>query len=151
MKSKSIPEGYRSITPYLKLPNAGRLVEFLMQAFDGVERGRLLRPDGVLLHAELVIGDSLVMVHESPPGWDAKPSVLYLYVADVDATYQRAIEAGGVSLRPPTDMYYGDRVACVRDPSENDWWIATRMESPAIGEIQERAEAFLKARAAASS
>jgi PhnB protein len=69
-----------------------------------------------------------------------------LYVADVDATYGRAIEAGGVSLRPPTDMYYGDRVACVRDPSENDWWIATRLDNPPIGEIQERAEAFLKAR-----
>jgi uncharacterized glyoxalase superfamily protein PhnB len=87
MNPNSIPVGYRSITPYLKLPNSGLLVEFLKKAFDGIERGRLLRPDGTLLHAEVLIGDSLVMVHEAPDQWMAKPSSLYLYVEDVDATY----------------------------------------------------------------
>jgi PhnB protein len=146
MNPNSIPVGYRSITPYLKLPNSGLLVEFLKKAFDGIERGRLLRPDGTLLHAEVLIGDSLVMVHEAPDQWMAKPSSLYLYVEDVDATYQRAMEAGGASLIEPADMYYGDRVACVRDVSGNDWWIATRLETPPIAEIQERATAFLRDR-----
>ena len=144
MKSQPIPDGYRSVTPFLKLPNSGRLVEFLKDAFGGIERGRLSRPDGTLLHAEVMIGDSLVMVHEAPGEWTAKPSTLYLYVEDVDATYRRAVEAGGASAMGPTDMYYGDRVAWVTDVSGNDWWIATRLENPSLTEIQDRATAFLK-------
>jgi len=147
MKSNPVPDGYHSITPYLKLPNSGRLVEFLKKAFDGVEKGRLSKPDGTLLHAEVVIGDSLVMVHEAPGHWQPKPSTLYLYVGDVDAIYKRAIEAGAISVTEPTNMYYGDRVGCVTDVSGNDWWIATRLESRPMAEIQERATAFLKARA----
>ncbi|EEF61521.1 VOC family protein [Pedosphaera parvula] len=149
MKQSSVPEGYRSITPYLKLPNCARLIEFLKKAFDGIEKARLLRPDGAVLHAELMIGDSLVMIHEAPGHWKLKPSTLYLYVSDVDATYKKAIEAGGTSMIAPTNMYYGDRVACVSDVSENDWWIATRLENPPIEEIQERATTFLKARSEA--
>ena len=145
-KKTFVPDGYHSITPYLKLPNAGRLVEFLKKAFDGTERGRLVRPDGALLHAEVLIGDSLVMVHEAPGHWTPKPSTLYLYVGDVDAVYKRAIDAGGVSVAEPTNMYYGDRVACVRDVSENDWWIATRIENASLADVQKRATAFLKAR-----
>jgi hypothetical protein len=88
MKPNPIPEGYHTITPYLKLPDAGRLAEFLKKAFGGIERGRLLKPDGSLLHAEILIGDSLVMVHEAPPHWTPKPCTLYFYVEDVDATYR---------------------------------------------------------------
>ncbi len=146
MKPHPIPEGFRSITPYLKLPNANRLVEFLKKAFGGVERGRLLKPDGALLHAEVLIGDSLVMVHEAPSQWTPKPSTLYLYVEDADAVYQRAIEAGAASLSEPRNMYYGDRVACVTDVSGNDWWIATRLENPTIEELQRRAGEFLTAK-----
>jgi uncharacterized glyoxalase superfamily protein PhnB len=147
MKRNPVPSGYHSITPYLKLLNAGRLVEFLKKAFDGVERGRLTKPDGSLFHAEVRIGDSLVMVHELPSEAQPKPSVLYLYVEDVDATYKRAIGAGGSSLAEPTNMYYGDRVACIRDVSANDWWIATRLETTTLEKMQERATAFLKTRA----
>jgi PhnB protein len=146
MKRNAVPEGYHSITPYLKLPNAERLVAFLKKAFGGIEKARLLRPDGALLHAEVLIGDSLVMVHEMPGHWKPKPSTLYLYVADVDATYKLAIEAGGASVSKPANMYYGDRVACISDVSKNNWWIATRLESAPIAEIQKRATAFLKTR-----
>ena len=151
MNANSNPDGYRTITPYLKLPGAGRLLEFLTDAFDGVERGKLTKPDGTVLHAEVQIGDSLVMVHEAPPHWPVRPSTLYLYVADADAIYQRALAAGGESLAAPTDMYYGDRVACVRDVSGNDWWIATRLESASMAEIQQRATEFLSARAGAAN
>ena len=147
MKRNPVPDGYHSITPFLKLPSAGRLAEFLKKAFDGIEKGRLLKPDGSLLHAEVLIGDSLVMVHEAPGEWKSKPSTLYLYVGDVDATYKQAIEAGGKSIFEPTNMYFGDRVACVTDVSENDWWIATRLENASVTEVQERATAILKARA----
>ena len=98
-----------------------------------------------MIHTEVRIGDSLVIVNELYPHWKPKPLMLYLYVEDVDATYKRAIEAGGVSLAEPTNMYYGDRVARVRDVSENDWWIATRLEDVPLAEIQERATALLKA------
>ena len=144
MKPNPIPAGYRSITPYLKLPNAGRLVEFLKRAFDGVEIGRLMKPDGTVLHAEVRIGDSLVMVHEQPSHLKPKPSTLYLYVGDVDATYEQAMEAGSRSVMEPTDMYYGDRTACVTDVSENDWWIATRLENTTLEEMQKRASMFLR-------
>jgi PhnB protein len=146
MPPNPVPTGYHSITPYLKLPNSGRLLEFLKAAFDGIEQNRLTRPDGELLHAEVLIGDSLVMVHEAPPGWQGKPSTLYLYIADVDATYEQAITAGGASIFAPADMYYGDRVACVSDVSGNDWWIATRLENISLAEIQDRAAKFLGAR-----
>jgi uncharacterized glyoxalase superfamily protein PhnB len=146
MKPNPVPDGYRSITPYLKLPNSDRLLEFLKAAFGGVEKERLTRPDGTLLHAEVLIGDSLVMVHEASPDWRCKPSTLYLYVADVDATYRDAIAAGGISIFAPADMYYGDRVACITDVSGNDWWIATRLENATISELQSRATAFLNER-----
>ena len=145
-KVNAVPEGYHSITPYLKLPQAGRLVEFLKSAFGGTETARLTKPDGTLLHAEVRIGDSLVMVHEAPSHWKPKPCTLYLYVGDVDATYKLALQAGGLSVTEPGNMYYGDRVACVRDVSGNDWWIATRLETTTLEEMQKRAAAFLEAR-----
>lgn len=146
MKPNAIPEGHHTITPFLKLPNAERLAEFLKQAFGGIERGRLLKPDGSLLHTEILIGDSMVMVHEAPPHWTPKPCTLYLHVEDVDATYKRAMAAGGKSIAEPANMYYGARVACVQDVSENDWWIAARVEELSLEEIQKRAGEFLKAR-----
>ena len=147
MNSNPIPDGYRSITPYLKLPNCGRLIEFLKQAFGAVEKARLEKPDGSVLHAEIVIGDSLLMVHEAPGHWAPKPGTFYHYVADVDATHARAIAAGGTSVFEPADMYYGDRVSCVTDVAGNDWWLAQRIETLSIDEVQQRATAFVKARA----
>jgi PhnB protein len=137
---------YRTVTPYLKLPNGGRLVEFLKTAFGGVEKGRLTKPDGSFLHAEMVIGDTLVMVHELPPHGIPKPCTLYLRVADIDATYNRAIAAGATPIFAPADMYYGERVACVTDVSQNDWWIAMPIEKLSIDEIQNRASQFLEER-----
>ena len=84
--------------------------------------------------------------YEAPGEWKSKPLTLYLYVGDVDATYKQAIEAGGKSIFEPTNMYFGDRVACVTDVSENDWWIAARLENASVAEVQERATALLKAR-----
>jgi PhnB protein len=137
---------YRTVTPYLKLPNSGRLVEFLKTAFGATEKARLLKPDGTLLHAELFIGDTLLMIHELPPESTPKPGTLYLRVANTDATFQQAIAAGATPIFQPTDMYYGERVACVTDVSQNDWWIAAPVENLSLDEIQTRAAEFIHAR-----
>ncbi len=145
------PGNYHTVTPYLKVPNCGRLVDFLMQAFGAVEKDRLAKPDGTVLHAEVTIGDTLIMVHELPSPAKPKLGSLYLRVDDVDSTYKRALAAGGKSVFKPADMYYGARVACVSDVAGNDWWIAVQKENLSIEEIQERATAFLASRPSPSN
>jgi PhnB protein len=140
------PTEYRTVTPYLKLPNSARLVEFLKSAFGATEKGRILKPDGTLLHAELFVGDTLLMIHELPPEGVPKPCTLYLRVTNTDTTFEQAVAAGATPIFPPTDMYYGERVACVTDVSQNDWWIAAPVENLSLSEIQARAAVFLHAR-----
>jgi len=144
MKVNPIPEGCHSITPYLLVPDVGRLIKFLKQAFDGVERERIARPNGTILHAQVKIGDSILMIGEPQSPWKPLSTMLYLYVPDVDATYKRAVAAGGVSAVEPMDMFYGDRSACVKDVADNSWWIATHKEELTTEEIQERATEFFK-------
>ena len=126
------------------VPDVGELVEFLKKAFKGVERAKITRPNGTVLHAQVRVGDSLVMIGEPQAPWKPRPSMLYLYVADVDATYSRAIKAGAKTVVGPINMFYGDRHACVKDVAENNWWIATRIENVSLDEIQKRATAFFK-------
>jgi len=146
MKVNPIPEGCHSITPCLLVSDAGRLVDFLKRAFDGIEHSKFLRPDGTVLHAQVRIGDSLVMIGEPQGDWKPQTSMLYHYVADVDAIYQQAVAAGAQSVVAPANMFYGDRHACVRDVAGNDWWIATHIEDVSAAEIQARATAFYKHR-----
>jgi PhnB protein len=123
--------GLRSLTPYLAIQGAGRLIEFLKSAFGAVELLRVARPDGTVQHAELRVGDSVVEVGDrldAPPS----PGAIHLYVDDADAVYARAVAAGAVSLVEPTDMPYGDREADVEDPAGNRWYIATRREGGPI-------------------
>ncbi len=143
---QTTPSEYRTVTPYLKLHNSDRLVEFLKGAFNATEKARLLKPDGTLLHAELFIGDTLLMIHELPPPGVPKPCTLYVRVTNTDATFQQAIAAGATPIFQPTDMYYGERVACVTDVSQNDWWIAAPVENLSLNEIQTRAADFLHKR-----
>ena len=119
--TKPIPEGWHSITPRLVAHDAAMLVEFLKQAFDATGDFRTDRP------SVMRIGDSLVMVSSVGPR-DAMTAFLYLYVDDIDQTYQRALAAGAVSLEEPTDLPYGDRRGMVRDPCGNIWQIATHKE-----------------------
>ena len=146
MKANPIPAGCHSITPYLLVPDAGRLVDFLKRAFDGIELAKILRPDGTVLHAQVRVGDSPVMIGEPQGDWKPRPSMLYHYVADVDATYKQALAAGAQSVVAPANMFYGDRHACVKDVAGNDWWIATHIEDVSVAEIQARATAFYKQR-----
>ena len=141
MAVKHIPDGFHSITPYLTVPGVAKLLEFLACAFGAKELERMTDPTGRVAHAEVLIGDSHVMLGEPGPAWTSMPSTLYLYVEDADAVYKAAIEAGAKSLMPPTDMFYGDRHGGVKDPSGNLWWIATHIEDVSPDELKRRAQA----------
>jgi PhnB protein len=96
------------------------------------------------MHAEVRLGDSVVMMGEAGKWWKPMPGTIHLYVNDTDAVYQRALQAGGTSLREPTDQFYSDRSAGVRDPVGNHWWIATHKEDVSSEEMEKRVQAFVK-------
>jgi PhnB protein len=133
-----------TVTPYLTVQGAAKLIDFLKQAFEAKEIHCMTRPDGVIGHAEVRIGDSVVMMSEACGEWKPMPAMLYLYVEDVDAVYQRALEKGATSLREPMDQFYGDRSGGVQDPCGNHWHIATHKEDIPPEELARRAEAFMK-------
>jgi uncharacterized glyoxalase superfamily protein PhnB len=118
-----------------------RLLDFLARAFGAIETERVTNPTGDVMHAEVRIGDSVVMMGEASEQFRPTPSNLYIYVQDCDETYRRALGAGADSLREPKDEFYGDRCGGVQDPSGNSWWIATRKEELTPEQIQERARA----------
>lgn len=130
---EAIPEGYHTVTPYLLVADVPREIEFLRQAFGAEESYRSTLPDGTVNHAAVRIGDSMVMMGQANEQYPAMPAMLYLYVADVDATYEQALQAGGTSVREIKDETYGDRVGGVKDELDNQWWIATHQSaSPQI-------------------
>jgi PhnB protein len=118
-------EGFHSITPYLMVPKAAGLIDFLKQAFAAEEIFRVNRPDGLIMHAQLKIDDSMIELADAWADYPARATALHLYVRDADAVYQRALQAGATSLQQPTDQPYGDREAGVRDAFGNTWYIAT--------------------------
>ncbi len=138
---RAIPEGYHAVTPYLVVPRVSQLIEFLKRAFGAEERGRFARPDGAIMHAEVLIGDSIVMMGEPPNDQEARPSTLHLHAQDVDAVYRQAIAAGATSLREPANQFYGDRSAGVLDPAGNQWWISAHVEDVSPEEMQRRMRA----------
>ena len=143
-RAKAVPEGHHTVTPYLVVEGVPKLIDFLKQAFGAEERLRMPRPDGTVMHAEVRIGDSMVMMGEPMGEWKPMPGMLHLYVDDTDSLYKRALQAGATSLREPSDEFYGDRAAGVRDPSGNHWWIATHIEDLSPEELTKRHEAVMK-------
>src|SRR5262245_19345662 len=133
---KPIPEGFRSITPYLIVTRASELIEFVKQAFGATE---ILRTTGSAggLHAEVRVGDSMVMIGGAAAMTQETPASLHLYVPDADAVYRRALEAGAESLYEPVDQVYGDREAGVKDPAGSVWYIATHMKGGSVQYIPE--------------
>jgi PhnB protein len=144
MAVKPIPDGYHAITPYLVIEGAGKLIDFLKQAFDAQETFRMPTADGTIMHAEVKIGDSNLMMGDASEQHKPMLGSLYLYVKDADAVYKRALQAGATSLMEPADQFYGDRHASVKDPCGNTWWIATHKEDVSPEELKKRAEAFMK-------
>ncbi|HEY7283644.1 MAG TPA: VOC family protein [Actinomycetota bacterium] len=133
------PAGYGTVTPYLPVEGAERVIEFAKRALDATERLRLPGPEGSVGHAELQIGDSVVMLGDVRDPADAMPGMLHLYVEDCDAAYARALEAGATTTREPRDEFYGDRMAGVRDPVGNVWYFATHVEDVSDDEMVRRA------------
>jgi PhnB protein len=149
MAVKPIPEGYHTVTPYLIVEGAQKLIDFLKQGFDAAERFSMPGPDGKIGHAEVQIGNSVVMLADASPRWKSTKTMLYLYVEDVDAVYKKAVAAGGKAVMEPANQFYGDRSAGVEDAFGNYWGIATHVEDVPMDELERRAEAFRKQQQAA--
>jgi PhnB protein len=131
MAVKPIPDGYHTVTPYLIVIGAGGLIEFVKQAFGATERMRTPGPNSAVMHAEIQLGDSVIMMADAPDQARVKTAMIHLYVTDVDADYKHALQAGGESIREPTDQTYGDRSAAVKDRWGNEWWLATHIKDVA--------------------
>ena len=140
MAVEPIPAGHHTVTPYMVVEDVPRLVEFLKDAFGATELECIEGPDGRVMHAQIRIGDSMIMMGQANENFPPLTSAIYLYVIDTDATYKQALEAGGDSLMEPADQFYGDRNAGVKDPCGNLWWIATHVEDVSSEEIARRAQ-----------
>lgn len=149
-KVKPIPKGFHTVTPYLIVEGAKNTISFMEQALGARhEHEPTLRPDGTVMHATLKVGDSMVMISDASEQVNAMPAMLYLYVPDVDAAYQRAIKAGATSIMEPADQFYGDRSGGVKDAAGNSWFFGTHIEDVSPAELKKRAEeAFKKQKAA---
>jgi uncharacterized glyoxalase superfamily protein PhnB len=122
------PEGYSSVSVYLVVNGAQRVIDFLKKTFDAAELRRYDMPDGSIMHAEVRIDDAVVMIADGRGAWPPFPSWLHVYVEDVDAAYRRALEAGGLSVQEPQRKVGDpDRRGGVKDPGGNTWWIATQV------------------------
>ena len=151
-KPKPIPDGHRTVTPYLTVQGAAKAIEFYKRAFGAHDEGRMDSPDGKrVIHAEIRIGDSMVMLSDEFPGMGPRsPQVLggttasiFLYVPDVDAAFKRAVDAGAKALMPPTDMFWGDRFGKLVDPFGHEWAMATHQEDLSDEEIRKRGAAAM--------
>lgn len=129
MSSTGKPEGYSTVSPYLIVEGAEQVIDFIREALGGTELRRYDMPDGSIMHAEVLVDDSVVMIGEAGGDWAPQPASLHVYVDDVDEVYRRALEAGGVSVEEPRRQDGDpDRRGGVRDPGGNTWWIATQVE-----------------------
>lgn len=145
---KKIPDGYSAVTPYLTVKGAAQAIDFYRRAFGAEEVMRFPSPDGKIMHAEVRIGGSVVMLHDENPQWQAlspqtvgdTSSAIMLYVDDVDAVMKRAAAAGATVTMPATDMFYGDRTGNLKDPFGHKWSIATHIEDVPPDEIARRAK-----------
>ena len=144
MATQHIPAGYHSVTPYLVVENAKQLIEFLEHAFGAEVTELMARADGSIGHAEVRIGDSVIMLSDARDQWKPLQSAVYLYVPDTDVVYRRALEAGATSVMEPADQFYGDRNAGVQDSAGNFWWIGTHQEDVSREELERRALAHMK-------
>ena len=147
---KPVPAGFHTLTPHLIVRGAAQAIEFYKKAFGAEELTRMPSPDGrTVMHAELQIGDSILFLADefpemgarSPKALGGSPVTIHLYVADVDAVFNRAIQAGATAQMPPTDMFWGDRYGKLTDPFGHVWSVATHTEDVPPEEMAKRAQA----------
>jgi len=146
MAVNAIPEGYYSLTPYLVIKGAAEAIEFYKKAFGATELMRMPGPNGRVMHAEIRIGNSVLMLSDenpergylSPASRGGATGSVMLYTTDVDKTFNAAVAAGAKSQQPPTDMFWGDRMGNLTDPFGHSWAIATHKEDVSPDEMQKR-------------
>jgi PhnB protein len=138
MTVKFTPDGYQTCTPSLTVYGAKNLLAFLKEVFGATERMLMKGPNDSIAHAEVEIGDSLIMIGDAGPEFPPRGGAIYVYTEDVDATYERALRAGAKSIREPANQFYGDRSASVEDPFGIHWGIATHIEDVPPEEMEER-------------
>jgi PhnB protein len=149
-KAQAIPDGHHTVTPYLAINNAAKALEFYKNAFGASEIYRLTLPDGRVGHAEIRLGDSIIMLADEFPEYGGKspgtlggtPVNIHLYVEDVDAFFKRALTTGAKECKPVTDQFYGDRSGQLEDPFGHLWWVATHKEDVPPDELRIRVEAM---------
>jgi len=159
MATKPIPDGYRTATPYLIIKGAADAIEFYKRAFGATELLRMADPQGRVGHAEIKIGDSVIMLADEHPamGYRGPRSLggssvsILLYLEDVDGVFERAVKAGAKAQRPVADQFYGDRSGTLEDPFGHVWTVATHVEDVSAEEMQRRAEAAMKSAASGAS
>jgi PhnB protein len=152
MTVKAIPTGYHTLTPYMTVRDALRAIEFYKQAFGATERGVMKGPDGKVMHAELKIGDSIVMLGEESPAYGALSPLsiggsglgLHIYVEDVDSAFDRAVKAGAKAEMPVSDMFWGDRYGKLVDPFGHKWSIATHKADLSPEEMERGMKEMMK-------
>jgi len=148
---KPVPAGYHTVTPYLTVNDASRAIDFYKRAFGAQETVRMQGPPGKIGHAELKIGDSMIMLADEMPGSGCRaPQSLggstvniFMYVTDVDSTFKQAVNAGAKVETAPADMFWGDRFGKLTDPFGHSWSVATHKEDVAPEEMQKRAQAAM--------
>lgn len=151
-KPNPVPDNYRRVTPALVVDGGARALEFYAQVFSANERMRVPGPEGTIVHAEIEIGDSTLIVEDASPymgtsappagGLDGSPVFLFIYVENVDDVIARAVELGATLKRPPRDQFYGDRDAFIVDPFGHGWTVATHVEDVSADEMMRRMAAF---------
>ena len=152
MAVKPIPEGYHSITPYLIIKGAAAAIDYYKKVFGAKERMRMDSPGGTIGHAELEIGDSVIMLadespemgHRSPKTVGGSPVSVVLYVENVDTVFKRGLDAGGKQVRPVENQFYGDRMGSLEDPFGHIWTVGTHVEDVTPAEMQRRAAEMAK-------
>ena len=140
MAVKPIPDNFPRVCPYLIVSDVGKTIEFTKKVFGAKEIERMALKDGTVNHASVEIGDSVIMMGKGNPQHPPMPAMLYIYVEDTDAAYNAAINLGAESVMKPTDQFYGDRNAGVRDSDGIQWWIASHVEDVSGEEIRKRNE-----------
>ena len=149
-KVKPIPDGYHNVTPYLIVDGAAKAIDFYRKVFGAVEKMRMPGPGGKVGHAELTLGDSMIMLadehpemdHRGPHAYKGAAVSLMVYVPDVDATVKTALASGAKVVRPVENQFYGDRMGTIEDPFGHKWYVTTHIEDVSPEEIGRRAAAL---------
>jgi uncharacterized glyoxalase superfamily protein PhnB len=149
-KAQAIPKGYHTVTPSLVIDGAAKALDFYKKALEAEELMRFPGPDGTIMHAEIRIGDSRIMLGDEmpeqggrgPKSYGGTPVSFFVYRENVDAAWKRAVEAGGKTIMPLADQFWGDRAGCFEDPFGHHWWLAQHVEDLTPEELKKRAESF---------